>query len=169
MDNEPGADIAPSGLIAKLSRAAALFGGSLVLFAGALIVVSITTRWLFSRSITGDVELIQAATAVAAFAFLPLGQITRSTIVVDTFTKRLSPRTCRAIDAFWDLVYALFSLILAWRLAIGAWDALRSHTVTTVLGLPVAWFMAVGTILVLLLCAAAWTTAVRLLANRGRV
>jgi TRAP-type C4-dicarboxylate transport system permease small subunit len=162
-----GDEVEPPGLVAKLSRAAALFGGCVVLAAGGLIVVTISARWLLSASVPGDVELIQAATAVAAFAFLPLGQMTRSTIVVDTFTKGLSARTCRAIDAIWDLLYALFALILSWRLAIGAFDALRSHTVTTVLGLPIGWFMIAGTILLLLLSVVALLTGGRLL--RGRM
>jgi TRAP-type C4-dicarboxylate transport system permease small subunit len=144
-----------------------LIGGCVVLAAGGLIVVSISARWLLSVSVPGDVELIQTATALAAFAFLPFGQITRSTIVVDTFTRRLPAHACRTIDAFWDLLYAFFALILAWRLAIGAFDAVRSHTVTTVLGFPIGWSMAASTILLLLLSAAALLTLRRLL--RGRM
>ena len=105
------------GLIARISHAAAFFGGCVILAAGGLIVISVISRRLLSASIPGDVELIQAATAIGAFAFLPLGQIHRSTIVVDTFTSRLPEVVCRRIDAFWDLLYSAIVLILAWRLA----------------------------------------------------
>src|SRR5262249_34181179 len=91
------------GFLDRASHAAAFFGGSLMLAAGMLIVASIATRWFLAASIPGDVELIQAATAVAAFAFLPFGQLNRSNIVVDTFTQRLPERVCTAIDAFWDI------------------------------------------------------------------
>ena len=81
-----------SGIVGRVSHAAALVGGCVILAAGGVIVISVISRRLLSTSIPGDVELIQAATAIAAFAFLPLGQIHRSTIVVDTFTSRLPAR-----------------------------------------------------------------------------
>src|SRR5262245_4477543 len=94
------------GILDRASYAVAFFGGSLMLAAGVVIMASIATRWFLASSIPGDVELIQAATAAAAFAFLPFGQINRSTIVVDTFTQRLPERVRNSIDAFWDLIYA---------------------------------------------------------------
>jgi TRAP-type C4-dicarboxylate transport system permease small subunit len=134
-----------------------------ILMAGGLIVVSVISRRLLSASIPGDVELIQAATAIGAFAFLPLGQIHRSTIVVDTFTARLPEVVRRWIDAFWDFLYAAIVLVLAWRLAIGAFDAIRSHTISTVLGLPIGWLMLVSACMLVLLSAAAVATMTRLL------
>src|SRR5215470_9703134 len=112
---------------------------------------------------TGDVELIQAATAVAAFAFLPFGQLNRSNIVVDTFTQRLPERVRAAIDAFWDIVYAAAAVILSWRLLVAALDAIRSHTVSTVIGLPIGWFMLAGVTMLFLLALVSVLTAGRLL------
>ena len=152
-----------SGFVARISHAAALFGGCVILAAGGLIVISVISRRLLSASIPGDVELIQAATAIGAFAFLPLGQIHRSTIVVDTFTSRLPEMVCRWIDAFWDLLYSAIVLILAWRLVVGALDAIRSHTISTVLGIPIGWLMLASAALLVLLSAAAFTTMTRLL------
>jgi TRAP-type C4-dicarboxylate transport system permease small subunit len=151
------------GILDRASYAVAVFGGSLMLAAGLLIIASIAARWFLSTSIPGDVELIQAATAVAAFAFLPFGQINRSTIVVDTFTQRLPQRIRNAIDAFWDMAYAGAALILSWRLSVAAVDAIRSHTVSTVIGLPVGWFMLVGVLMLFLLALTAVLTAGRLL------
>jgi TRAP-type C4-dicarboxylate transport system permease small subunit len=152
-----------SGVIARISHAAALLGGCVILMAGGLIVISVISRRLLSASIPGDVELIQAATAIGAFAFLPLGQIHRSTIVIDTFTARLPEVVRRWIDAFWDFLYAAIVLVLAWRLAIGAFDAIRSHTISTVLGLPIGWLMLVSACMLVLLSAAAVATMTRLL------
>jgi TRAP-type C4-dicarboxylate transport system permease small subunit len=147
----------------RVSHAVAMFGGCLMLTAGALIVVNISMRWFLSVSIAGDVELVQTATAIAAFAFLPFGQINRSTIVIDTFTQRLPGCVRNYIDAFWDFLYAIISAILSWRLAVGAVDAIRNHTVTTVLGMPIGWFMFLGTIMLLILTLAALATMSRLL------
>ena len=134
-----------------------------MLAAGMLIVASIATRWFLAASIPGDVELIQAATAVAAFAFLPFGQLNRSNIVVDTFTQRLPERVRNAIDAFWDIVYAAAAVILSWRLLVAAFDAIRSHTVSTVIGLPIGWFMLAGVAMLFLLALVSVLTAGRLL------
>jgi TRAP-type C4-dicarboxylate transport system permease small subunit len=151
------------GFLDRASHAAAFFGGSLMLAAGMLIVASIATRWFLAASIPGDVELIQAATAVAAFAFLPFGQLNRSNIVVDTFTQRLPQRVRAAIDAFWDIVYAAAAVILSWRLLVAALDAIRSHTVSTVIGLPIGWFMLAGVTMLFLLALVSVLTAGRLL------
>jgi TRAP-type C4-dicarboxylate transport system permease small subunit len=151
------------GFLARASHAAAFFGGSLMLAAGMLIVASIATRWFLAASIPGDVELIQAATAVAAFAFLPFGQLNRSNIVVDTFTQRLPQRVRAAIDAFWDIVYAAAAVILSWRLLVAALDAIRSDTVSTVIGLPIGWFMLAGVTMLFLLALVSVLTAGRLL------
>jgi TRAP-type C4-dicarboxylate transport system permease small subunit len=134
-----------------------------MLAAGMLIVASIATRWFLAASIPGDVELIQAATAVAAFAFLPFGQLNRSNIVVDTFTQRLPQRVRAAIDAFWDIVYAAAAVILSWRLLVAAFDAIRSHTVSTVIALPIGWFMLAGVTMLFLLALVSVLTAGRLL------
>jgi TRAP-type C4-dicarboxylate transport system permease small subunit len=152
-----------AGAIDRVCHAVAVFGGCTILAAGVLIIVSISMRWFYSVSIAGDVELIQTATAITAFAFLPFGQINRSGIIVDTFTQQLPRGVCNRLDAFWDLIYAAIALILAWRLAVGAFDAIHSHTVTTVIRLPVGWFMLAGVVMLCLLALAALVTARRLL------
>jgi TRAP-type C4-dicarboxylate transport system permease small subunit len=151
------------GVLDRASRAVAFLGGVLMLAAGVLIIASIAMRWSLATSIPGDVELVQAATAVAAFTFLPLGQISRSTIVVDTFTQRLPERVRNGIDASWDAVYAVAALILSWRLCVAAVDVIRSHTMSTVIGLPIGWFMLVGVVMLFLLSLTALLTARRLL------
>ena len=83
--------------------------------------------------------------------------------MVDTFTQRLPERLCTAIDAFWDIVYAAAAVILSWRLSVAAVDAIRSHTVTTVIGLPIGWFMLAGVAMLFLLALVSVLTAGRLL------
>jgi TRAP-type C4-dicarboxylate transport system permease small subunit len=97
------------------------------------------------------------------FSFLPLCQLHRHNIIVDTFTTRL-PRSVRnGLDALWDLVYAAFAGIIVWRLALGAWDSLRSNTVSMMLGLPIGWAIALCAAMAALLLVVALATAWRLL------
>ena len=111
-------------LVERLSGSIALFGGLLLLCVAALVVLSVGGRWLsgtpLARTfpwlgpINGDFEMVQMATAIAVFSFLPYCQARRGNIVVDTFTSWLPARTNAFIDAFWDLVYAgMMGLITA--------------------------------------------------------
>jgi hypothetical protein len=92
-----------------------------------------------------------------------VGQINRSIIVVDTFTQWLPERVRNVTDAFWDIAYAAAALVLSWRLSVATFDAIRSHTVSTVIGLPIGWLMLVGAVMLLLLALTAVLTAGRLL------
>jgi TRAP-type C4-dicarboxylate transport system permease small subunit len=152
-----------TGFPDRVFYAVAVLGGILMLATGVLIIASVGTRWFLATSIPGDVELIQGATAIAAFAFLPFGQLNRASIVVDTFTQKLPTRVRNSIDASWDLVYAIAAVVLSWRMLIAAIDAIGSHTVSSVIGLPIGWFMLVGVLLLLLLALSAALTAFRLL------
>jgi TRAP-type C4-dicarboxylate transport system permease small subunit len=151
------------GPLSGLTRPLAIAGGLLMLSAAIMVVISVGMRWLISYSIPGDIELVQIATALAVFSFLPLCQSRRGNIVVDTFTNWLSPRVRNGLDAFWDLVYALMAGVIAWRLAIGAWDSLRSNTVSMMLDLPVGWAIAACAVMAALLAIVAVETALRLL------
>jgi TRAP-type C4-dicarboxylate transport system permease small subunit len=132
----------PAGLIARAARGLAIAGGVLMLATAAMVVVSVLMRWLMRAGIRGDFELVQIATAVAVFAFLPLCQWRRGNVFVDTFTLRLPERVNRGLDTLWDLIYAGFAWLIAWRLAIGAYDALVSRTSSMVLAIPVGWAIA---------------------------
>lgn len=162
---ETGEGDAPvrDGPLAALTRPLAIAGGLIMLAAAIMVVASVLMRWLISWSVAGDIELVQIATALAVFSFLPLCQLHRGNIIVDTFTTRL-PRSARnALDALWDLVYAAMAGIIVWRLALGAWDSLRSNTVSMMLGLPVGWAIALCAVMAALLLVVALATALRLL------
>lgn len=127
------------GRAERLGAALALAGAALSLFIAGLVTASVGLRWATSMGVPGDFEMVQMAIALAIFSFLPYTQLRRGNMLVDTFTSRLPPRMVKAIDAFWDVVYAAVASLLGWRLAVGATDAINSHTSTMVLGLPVGW------------------------------
>jgi len=122
----------------KLGEKAALAGGALLVAVALMVTASVTIRsdLIGGRGVPGDFELVQMATAVAAFAYLALCQARRGNIFVDTFTNWLPQPVQAALDALWDGVYALAMAVISWRLFVGAASEKSSGTVTMVLGLP---------------------------------
>ena len=155
-----------SGPLVALTRPLAIAGGLLMLGVACMVLVSVVMRWLINYSVPGDIELVQIGTALAVFSFLPLCQAHRGNIMVDTFTSRLPPGVQRGLDALWDVVYAAMMAIIAWRLAIGAYDTVRSNTVSMMLGLPTGWAIAACAAMATLLAAVALGTAAWLLRAR---
>jgi TRAP-type C4-dicarboxylate transport system permease small subunit len=151
------------GPLAAITRPLAIAGGLVMLAAAIMVVVSVALRWITSYSLAGDIELVQIATAIAVFSFLPLCQSRRGNIIVDTFTTRLPDAARNALDALWDAVYALMAAIIVWRLALGAWDSLRTNTVSMMLGLPIGWAIALCAAMGALLVVVALATAQRML------
>lgn len=145
------------------TAALAMAGSLLVIAVAVLVVASVVRRWLTDDVILGTVEIVELATALAVFSFLPLCQARRGNVVVDTFTTRLSPRTRDWLDAFWDLVYAAAAALIAWQLLQGARDAVASRTTSMMLALPTGWAIAACAAMAALLTAVAVATAVRLI------
>jgi TRAP-type C4-dicarboxylate transport system permease small subunit len=127
----------------------------------------VTLRWIGVGSINGDFELVQIGVALSVFCFLPLSQARRANIMVDTFTGWLPTRVQRAIDAFWDLVYAAFMALMAWSLMNGARDALASGLNTAMLAFPLWPVFAVAVLLLVALVVVTVDTAVQLLKDRS--
>ena len=158
-----GGQAVREGPLAAFTRPLAVAGGFLMLAVAATVTVNVLLRWLFNTAVSGDIELAQIGTAVAVFAFLPLCQSRRGNIVVDSFTAGLPPRVRNGLDALWDLVYVAMALIIAWRLGVGAWDTIRSNTVSMMLGLPTGWAIAACSAMAVFLALVAIATALRVL------
>ena len=149
-------------MIARATAAVALAGGIAVLGAAAAVTISVGLRWLTSRGIPGDFDLVQFALPLAIFAFLPWCQLRGGNIFVDTFTRQLPLRWQKALDLVWALVYAVVAALIAWRLAVGASETMSSGTGSMVLGLPIGWGMAACALF------AGWLAIVALVAVRDR-
>ena len=156
----------PDPAIGRATRVVAILGGCLSIATATLVTVSVLGRWLGFGSINGDFELVQMGVALSVFCFLPLSQARRGNIMVDTFTTWLPARVQRAIDAFWDFVYAGFMALIAWCLMNGARDAVASGLNSTMLGVPLWPVFAATVVLVLLLVATAIDTGLKLLRTR---
>lgn len=159
---EAGAEPAPPPMMDRIARTIAICGGLFMLAAAIMVTTSVLLRWLLRSGIRGDFEMVQIATAVAVFAFLPLCQIRRGNVFVDTFTLRTPTWINRGLDRLWDVVYAGFAFLIGWRLILGGLDAIASRTSSMVLAIPVGWaILAVGA-MALFLGVVALTTARRL-------
>jgi TRAP-type C4-dicarboxylate transport system permease small subunit len=153
-------------LLDRLTTAVAVAGGLLALAMAALVLTSVLGRWLFNKPVEGDFEFVKMATAIGVFTYLPYTQLRRGNIMVDTFTTWLGLRLCRLLDAFWDLVFAIFMGLCAVGLFVGAREAMRSGETTMQLQLIVWPAIGLAAVLCLLLALTALMTATRLIGNK---
>jgi hypothetical protein len=103
-----------------------------------LVSMSLTLRAFGWGGVRGDFEFVQMGVALMVFAFMPLCQARRGNVMVDSFTTRLPHRVQAALDAIWEVVFAVMMALIAWRLGLGALDAANSSTTTMVLLMPIA-------------------------------
>nr|MBL8409723.1 TRAP transporter small permease [Dechloromonas sp.] len=114
----------------------AISGGVLFIALIAMSLVSIIGRKLGFGSVNGDIELMQAGTAVAATAFLPYCTLLGEHIKVDFFTENMRDSLKRPIDGVAEVLFAIVSCILAWRTILSAIATHESQEVTTLVSLP---------------------------------
>lgn len=119
-----------------MGKAMAISGGVLFVALVAMSLVSIIGRKLGFGSVTGDIELMQAGTAVAATAFLPYCTLLGEHIKVDFFTENMRDSLKRPIDGVAEVLFALVSCVLAWRTVLSAIATHESQEVTTLVSLP---------------------------------
>jgi TRAP-type C4-dicarboxylate transport system permease small subunit len=162
---EPAPDHRTS-LIDHLTAAVAVLGGLISLATALVVTASVIGRNALGEGVPGDFEYVQMGTAIAVFAFLPLCQLRRGNIVVDTFSTRWPPRFSAVVDALWDLVYAGIMGLLAYSLFHGARDVRANGTATMVMGLPIWPAVLACAVLCAFLSFICLVTAYRLLARR---
>jgi TRAP-type C4-dicarboxylate transport system permease small subunit len=152
----------PSSLLQvhRLARVLAVAGGLVVVGLALTVTASVLLRWLANGGVKGDFEIVQLGLALAVFSFLPLCQARRGNIMVDTFTSRLPDSVQRGLDAFWDLVLAAFAGLIAWRLWLGAGEAISSRTSSMVLGMPIGWAIGAASIMAAILALVCVVTAI---------
>ncbi|WP_083518480.1 TRAP transporter small permease [Dechloromonas denitrificans] len=117
-------------------KAMAISGGMLFIALIAMSLVSIIGRKLGFGSVNGDIELMQAGTAVAATAFLPYCTLLGEHIKVDFFTENMRDSLKRPIDGVAEVLFAIVSGILVWRTILSAIATYESQEVTTLVSLP---------------------------------
>jgi len=117
-------------------KAMAISGGMLFLALIGMSLVSIVGRKLGFGSVNGDIELMQAGTAVAATAFLPYCTLLGEHIKVDFFTENMRDSLKRPIDGVTEVLFSIVSGVLVWRTILSAIATYESEEVTTLVSLP---------------------------------
>lgn len=105
--------------LAKMVRFYAISGGVTLIIAAVITVISVVKRALGAESISGDYELIELATGIAIFAFLPWGHMTGSHVRVDVLAARFGQRVFRGLGTVSDGLVMLISGVVLWRLYLG--------------------------------------------------
>ena len=118
-------------------KAMCISGGVIYVILIAISLISVVGRKLGFGSINGDIEMMQAGTAMAATAFLPFCTLLGEHIKVDFFTENMNVRLKRYVDGIAELMFSGMATILAWRAAMGAYDAFVSQEVTPLASIPV--------------------------------
>ena len=134
----------------------AISGGVLFIALIAMSLVSIIGRKLGFGSVNGDIELMQAGTAVAATAFLPYCTLLGEHIKVDFFTENMRDSLKRPIDGVAEVLFAIVSGVLVWRTILSAIATHESEEVTTLVSLPL-WIptaLLVPGLFLMMVCAA---------------
>lgn len=89
--------------------------------------------------ISGDFELVEAGVAFAIFAFLPICQLYAAHATVDVFTSTFPKRLQDVLRTFWEVVFALLIVLIAWRLYEGTVSKYSYGETTLLLQFPVWW------------------------------
>lgn len=146
-----------TGAVATTVAAWALLGGVLLLAVVVMNVASVLGT-LVGLPVPGDFEMTEVGVAVAAFAFLPYCQLTRSNVTADIFTQKAGPRRLALLSLFGSVIALLFALLMLWRMSAGMIDQKTYDYETSILQIPV-WLAYVPILASLaLLAVAALTT-----------
>ena len=89
--------------------------------------------------INGDFELVEAGTAFAIFAFLPLCHLSGSHASVDIFTARLPPRLSQLLRTVIEFVFAAVLILITVQLFAGMMSKRGSGQTTFLLQYPIWW------------------------------
>ena len=140
-------------LLERLARGCAIAAGLLLTVITLMTCVSLIGRNTTGWTIVGDFELSGSAAGAAIALFLPWCQVRRGNIIVDFFTAKAGAATNAALDRLGALLLSVAMALLAWRSAIGGWNAWTSQSGSMMLGFP-DWIVYCGIVPALALTAA---------------
>jgi TRAP-type C4-dicarboxylate transport system permease small subunit len=104
----------------------AVFGGVLSCIMAVIVTVSVAGRYLFSRPIPGDYDIVGILCGCAVFAFLPYCQLHRGNVLADFFTQWAPASVKAGLDAFGNVLFLAAMIMFAWRLYYGMLEMRQS-------------------------------------------
>jgi TRAP-type transport system small permease protein len=125
------------GVIDRLTRAVALYGGGGALFALlGLIVADVTGRYGFNAPIFGSRDVYGVLLALIVAVSIGYGGRSGAHVAADVFTHLIGPRTERVIGLLTKLLAAVIMAAAAWQLFVSGRLAARLGESTQLLGIP---------------------------------
>jgi TRAP-type C4-dicarboxylate transport system permease small subunit len=118
----------------RVSRAGAIAGGALLLFASIAICIDITTRYLFAWTLGGADELSGYALAISSAWGLSAAVLTRSHIRIDTIYVRVRAQARAMLDLLNLAVFVFFFALItyyAWGVFRQSWQS-DSHSLSEI-------------------------------------
>ncbi|MEX5516259.1 TRAP transporter small permease [Pseudophaeobacter sp. 1A09344] len=160
-----GPELATYRFFEQLSKAAAIFGGLVLIGITILTCASIAGRAMIGLGlgpIKGDFELVEAGVAIAVCAFLPWCQMQRGHATVDLFTNMLPIDVNRWINLISEALMAMALAVMTWKLWDGMANKFEYGDTTFILEMPVWWpYLACFIVLVLACVVAAYLVFAR--------
>jgi TRAP-type C4-dicarboxylate transport system permease small subunit len=124
----------------KAAELLAYVGGLLLCALGLMVVISVSGRALLQLGlgpVPGDFEMVEMATAVVVFFFLPWCYLKNGHASVDLVYMHLPRWAQRGVTVFSDLMMLLAWVVLTWRLGLSLVDKIREGETTFILQVPV--------------------------------
>lgn len=133
--------------IYRTAEMLAYVGGLLLTAIALMVVVSVSGRALISIGlgpVPGDFEMVEMATAVVVFFFLPWCYLKNGHAMVDIVYMHLPHWARRFLTVFSDVLMLATWVVLTWRLGVSVGDKINEHETTFILQIPVWWAYAVS-------------------------
>ncbi|OBW95377.1 C4-dicarboxylate ABC transporter [Gallibacterium salpingitidis] len=121
----------------QIARKLALLGGFIFLILIAISLYSLVGRKLGFGGVVGDIELVQAGSAVAGSLFLPFCTIMYEHLKVDFFTMKLPKAIQNKMDALADLALFAVAILLVYRMIFQSMALYDFAEVTALMSIPV--------------------------------
>ncbi|MBX3655750.1 MAG: TRAP transporter small permease [Ramlibacter sp.] len=134
-------------LVYRTAEWLAYLGGLLLTAIAVMVVVSVSGRALISVGlgpVPGDFEMVEMATAVVVFFFLPWCYLKNGHAMVDIIYMHLPRWAQRFLTVFSDVLMLAIWVILTWRLGVSVGDKYNESETTFILQIPVWWAYAVS-------------------------
>ncbi len=126
----------------KFFRGMAFVGIIILAFIAILSTISIAGRSLGAlglKPVPGDFELVEMATALAIFCFMPWTHLRRGHATVDLFWGSIPANFKKYIAITSDLLMLFVWCVLIWQMSGAMQDYYLTHESTMVLLIPLFW------------------------------
>jgi len=129
------------------TRMVAFLGLVALLALAAVILANAALSWLFTAPIDGVRDWVKLIVAIAIAACLPSVLATRANITIRFLGRVTSPRSQRVLELFGAIVTLAALALLAWQLQDYVFELRSTGETTENLGMPVAPWWQVVTVL----------------------